>query len=765
MQSTVLEAAQAAWAAGLCPIPAAADGSKAPIGQWKQYQTTRPDQLAIHTLFGASDSLGIVCGAVSGRLICLEFEGAFMSQMPEVRRRLEAAGLWGEFSGWVDGYSEISPSNGLHVLVRIDGSDPVPGNTKIAVEPLGGHKYQTLIETRGEGGFVIVAPSGGTTHPTGRPWKLRTGGFDTIALTTTDQWEAVVDCLSSFDRAPAAVEPPPPLPPQLRLVSDSWVDRELSNYPALQSVLQDHGWTYVRTEPLGQLWRRPGKDFGHSARINQSGRLVVFTSSTPLHPGRRTYDALDVALAYELGRPPSPAERVEALREGRETAAAAITGPPSTGEGESPLAIVSDLNLPIEFWASRPYLQHIYFAALHGLVSPDALWQAVKTFYAATVPWNFRLPGNGTVDYIGVMCGGSGSGKTQAKQIALDILPLEAFDIDGVVLGLPPGTGEGITEFFIERSSKDGKQQTLKNRGAGIYVDEGKWLFDVDKRAGSTTIQALKSAWSGELTGSLAGTSERNRFIKPRAVRTSILVGIQPGVAADFLRTDLTDGGLPQRINWSWSHYSNLPDPEHLPEDPGRLDIPIYDRMKWGGGSEPTMLHVIEQDDSVKRAVRSRMIERRRSFEADALEGHADYAKLKSASLHALLDGRMRVTQADWDLAELEWNTSTRIRTHILEKHRAAKANDHQAAGRAAAEREIAADAVYLERAALAAAKLVQRSQDPTASRLIKDTLARFRQRYGIRWQDAVDKALSHGWIVQDGDHSFRPGTVRIEHL
>jgi len=60
----------------------------------------------------------------------------------------------------------------------LDGD--VPGNTKIANRPAvtddGKTISLTLVETRGEGGYVIVAPTGGQCHPSGRFRVRETGG-------------------------------------------------------------------------------------------------------------------------------------------------------------------------------------------------------------------------------------------------------------------------------------------------------------------------------------------------------------------------------------------------------------------------------------------------------------------------------------------------------------------------------------------------------------------------------------------------------------
>src|SRR6186713_3085315 len=150
-ESTILTAALSALESGLCPIRAKADGSKAPLGQWKIWQEQRPDEADVRAWFSDWPNVGLVTGQVSDRLVCLEFEGRAMELLPRVRDVLADRGLLAVFASWVNGYSELTPSGGLHILVHLGGDEPLDGNVKIASDSGG----QTLIEPRGEGGFVI----------------------------------------------------------------------------------------------------------------------------------------------------------------------------------------------------------------------------------------------------------------------------------------------------------------------------------------------------------------------------------------------------------------------------------------------------------------------------------------------------------------------------------------------------------------------------------------------------------------------------------
>src|SRR5262245_4907292 len=67
----------AAHDAGLCVLPVATDGSKRRWGEWKRDRARRQSRDAVRAWFMTDqyDGVGIVCGAVSGNVECLELEG------------------------------------------------------------------------------------------------------------------------------------------------------------------------------------------------------------------------------------------------------------------------------------------------------------------------------------------------------------------------------------------------------------------------------------------------------------------------------------------------------------------------------------------------------------------------------------------------------------------------------------------------------------------------------------------------------------------
>lgn len=181
----------------------------------------------------------------------------------------------------------------------------MPGNTKLANRParddeltdderalLARHPHRVitrgLAETRGEGGYVVVAPSGGTTHPTGQPWQLTYGQYGQVPTISVDEREQLhrafrcLDTMPTPDTAPAR--------PALQVVRDGsrvspGDDFEARTDWADELLLGGAGWK-VSTGGHGsyRTWRRPGKDTpGISATTGKDpgrDRLYVFTSSS-----------------------------------------------------------------------------------------------------------------------------------------------------------------------------------------------------------------------------------------------------------------------------------------------------------------------------------------------------------------------------------------------------------------------------------------------------------------------------------------------------
>ncbi len=279
----ILDAALTLYNAGMCVLPAMADGSKRPAGNWKQFQTQRPSRDQTQALIERAEGIGVLCGTVSGNLEMLEVEGAGLDLMPDVKKAMDDHGLGDVWRTILHGYAEATPGGGIHWLLRVDGQ--ALKNTKLArrpdPKPDNPHHVQVLFETRGEGGWVVTAPSAGTTHETGLPWRIVAGGVDTVPTISVDDRDAVYAVLAMFDQMPVTDGPRP-----VSSAGEQSGDRPGDDFNAKAEwadILD--GWTVARRMGAGYAWRRPGKNIGISATTGQASdadRLYCFTTSTPL---------------------------------------------------------------------------------------------------------------------------------------------------------------------------------------------------------------------------------------------------------------------------------------------------------------------------------------------------------------------------------------------------------------------------------------------------------------------------------------------------
>lgn len=296
-----LAGALAWWDAGCSVVPVIADGSKRPFGYWQEYQQNRATREQVENWFKTSPNMGvgIICGAVSGNLEMLELEGRANTSeaLSKISATIGAEGLAEEWNTLLyDGYAESTPSGGIHILYRIAEGE-VPGNTKIARRPATidelvenpKDRVKVLSETRGEGGFVVVAPSSGAVHKTGDSWSAIVGsvGMDVPVIERLVRDRIVEAIHDALDEMPEVARPEPSERPSVQRDGLSPGDDYCQKTPWGQ-LLESYGWTYSSSRGGEEFWIRPGKDArddrDHSATLYYLGsdNLYVFSTSTEL---------------------------------------------------------------------------------------------------------------------------------------------------------------------------------------------------------------------------------------------------------------------------------------------------------------------------------------------------------------------------------------------------------------------------------------------------------------------------------------------------
>ena len=263
--------ALAAIKAGMAPIPIRA-GGKVPLDRWTDDQHHPMDEAEIPRRFRNGCNLGIVCGAGSGNLECLDFDNASLFQPlldtleavnPSLRQKLT---VWQE-----------TPSGGYHLLYRC--SAPVGSNAVLAH----GRNGKAAIETRGQGGQFLVAPSRATSKQDGkqRPYILH-GTLQAVPTITAEDVALLHSIASSFDESGHQKQKRLPRNQGETISGDRPGDR-YNHVTDWNELLVRYGWRCLKTMGDRQHWQRPGKTGPEaSGTLHPTKGFWCFSTSTPL---------------------------------------------------------------------------------------------------------------------------------------------------------------------------------------------------------------------------------------------------------------------------------------------------------------------------------------------------------------------------------------------------------------------------------------------------------------------------------------------------
>jgi Bifunctional DNA primase/polymerase, N-terminal len=300
MPNPVFDTARRLVTAGLSCMPIATDGSKAPAWHllptawderqqrhthvWKPYQTRLPSPEELQRWFARGHvGIAVIGGHVSGNLEMLD---------------IDAPGL---VSLWSEMVEHVRPGllkrvvvvktpregHGRHLYYQ---GSPIAGNLKLAQRRLvtdGKKTIETLLETRGEGGYTVIPPSPPACHRLNRPYILSQGDLAHIPVISEDERAILLNCARALNEY---VEPERLWTP--RDASATAIGERPGDIYAgkveWNDILIPHGWRVVGHHGEVRRWRRPGKQDGISATTGRCGdHLYVFsTNAQPFEPGR-----------------------------------------------------------------------------------------------------------------------------------------------------------------------------------------------------------------------------------------------------------------------------------------------------------------------------------------------------------------------------------------------------------------------------------------------------------------------------------------------
>lgn len=761
-----LLAAALTWAAaGYCVVPTHDDGGKRPFGPWKKYQTAAPseDELRAWLAGGHYSGIGVLTGTVSGGVEMLEVEGRAVrtGAIDRLNEVAEATGLWPLWARVMRGCIEQSPNGGLHLFVRVNDSHPKP-NTKLAqtIDPDTG-ELLVLAETRGQGGFVVVAPTPGRRgHPHGSGYLFlgQSRPADTVEV-TGDERDQLHRLLATLDEHPDD-EPAPAQPAAGATREGLSPGDDFNARAAWTDVLTPQGWVLVhrgtRNGHPNDEWLRPGKERGQGISATTGGagdHLYVFSTSTTL-PAEQPLTKFWVHAHYHHGGDLAAAARDLAAKgygdplPERDLRAWEPPGGPHGGGGRG--------RLPETFWAAHARLRAVHDAAHARATSAEAVLGAVLAHTCARIPPRWVLPptvgGRVAVNTAVALVGPPGTGKGSAQRVARELVAA------GDVAEVPLGSGEGLVQAYFDWRPDPGKKsgKVLERvRDACLVVDdEGSVLAALLARAGETAITTLLKAWMGERLGftySKRSQPQPETTVGELTYRWALLVGIQPDAAGTIL--DAAGVGLPQRMLWLPTVDPTIPEPGRRPAWPEVAPWSPPWEAAAAFASPGDTVDVDVAAEVVDALVADHHARVTGTAVGDALDAHAGLARLKVAALlHAWTTpgNHLAVTADDWDLAGQVMAVSDATRASVVGWLNRQAEERMEARARQTAKAQAAGDRIT------AAAKIVQRhvakghdDRDYCTPGCINRALG---TRHRDHRQQAVDRAVAQEWIVDVSD-------------
>jgi len=438
-------------------------------------------------------------------------------------------------------------------------------------------------------------------------------------------------------------------------------------------------------------------------------------------------------------------------------------------------------NLPQEVWGTGAALGVIRAAALSRVLSPDAVLGCVLARLSAFIRPSVRVDtglGRASLNLAVVVVGDSSAGKSEAWRCARELLPVPG-PLPGMPDndGLPLGSGEGMAEAFygmVEELTgetylsgpRKGEAKTKLVRKkmydhALFFADEGEALVRMMERSGTTIASEIRKAWKAETLGQANASVERRRIVPDGEYALGMVLGFQPGTIGPLF--DDAAGGTPQRFLFVSAHSDDVSDGGA--EGAGEAG-------SWPGGLRNVghMLPTgdLELPDAARVQLRAARVAARRVGAAPSgLNGHWPLHRAKLAALLAVLDLRDKITEADWELTRVLWETSCGVRDGLVNAfsaRRAARraAEDDRAvtvAARSAVASEQAAATAAMQRVARRVAEMVH----DRGVRVVGGK-AGVRQAIASRdrgWADeAMAEAAARGWVVVSGN-TIEPGPKR----
>lgn len=267
---------------------------------WRDFQSKKQHYLEIKQKI-TNTPLGypfLICGAISGNFYCIDVDTKHWVGIDELflkQVKLECPELFEKLN------INETPSGGLHIYYLVDEiKDPERFKCKKIATKEG--QTEAGLESRGEGGLIIIPPAKG--------YKEIKGNLREPPLITWEEHILLDEIAMSFNEVKEEPKKRPEKLPDTKPNNNvNFYEQspfeQFNNSNEVPYFIEEYGWTFESEDSEYVRFTRPGKDSGVSISfIKNVKRFYVFTSSTNLTPstpnGENTYSACDIILYHVL---------------------------------------------------------------------------------------------------------------------------------------------------------------------------------------------------------------------------------------------------------------------------------------------------------------------------------------------------------------------------------------------------------------------------------------------------------------------------------
>lgn len=269
--------------AGLTVIPVTMPTKSPAIKAWKQFQSQKPSDLEHQAMFDSNDhrAIALICGKTSGNVEVIDIDtkhdptGQLYDAFCELLEQF-VPGLLERLM------VQQTVSGGYHLIYRCT---TIESNQKIATTA----DNKCIIETRGEGGYIVIAPTTG--------YAVLAGDFTNIPMISPEERAGLIDCACSFH----VVKEENTVAPAANTFTNGsahllTAGDDFNQRGDIMPLLRIEGWIFVYERNSTEYWRRPGKRSGVSATFNHggSGKFYVFSSNAAPFDSGRAYSKFAV---------------------------------------------------------------------------------------------------------------------------------------------------------------------------------------------------------------------------------------------------------------------------------------------------------------------------------------------------------------------------------------------------------------------------------------------------------------------------------------